>query len=587
MKFLYEWFFLFNLLSIQYFHHITGLTFSVSNYDGYPNDDLDDTKGIQLAIDDAISSGVKSSIVFGIGTYNISSEITIFNATNLTIIGQGMDQTFLIGNSPSSIFLVEFSQRLTITSLSIDYDPLPFTAGYVIHVNETYLDLQVIPPHQTNINQQVQAILRYDPMAMRPAFGPNTYEIYQTPFSNATTSLISPGILRIPLNSPSKFIVGDPIVVRYAFANHAISEKDSCDLTIDSIRIFTSWCMGFTTARTKRLHMQNFHVRPRMDRWMSTIVDCIHLMDTRESITIENSQCSSMGDDGLNVHATYFTVKEIINSTTLIVQTSLFPTLLNVGTGTDLEFSNYQTPFTPHARGTVIFTKVHDSNSQMFIFNSSVNANVNDTVVISDTPQLTITNFTVENNRARGILLETRNISIKQSIFNRTSGPAILFQPSLSWHEGPYAINVTLSENLFINNNEGISKAKGVIAILPDPIQSIPIITNVHITSSTFFLGMYNPGVVQSYNGHDILFDGNYIATNHSLPFIAICNTRNITANNNTLMNKIGKIDQYYTLDQTSRCFTNLSSLIDLPASAFNSSFPPPVALHDSIANES
>jgi hypothetical protein len=59
----------------------------------------------------------------------------------LTITGQAIDQTFLIGNSPSSIFLVEFSQDLIITSLSIDSDPLPFTAGYIIHVNETYLDL--------------------------------------------------------------------------------------------------------------------------------------------------------------------------------------------------------------------------------------------------------------------------------------------------------------------------------------------------------------------------------------------------------------------------------------------------------------
>jgi hypothetical protein len=558
--------------------YITGFIFDVSNYGAYPNDNLDDTNGIQLAINKAIHSGLNNNVVFGFGTYNLSSEITIFYANNLTITGQGIDKTLLIGNSPSSIFFVEFCQGLIITSLSIDYDPLPFTAGYVIHVNETYLDLEVKPPHQTNINQQVQAILRYDPISMRPAFGLNTYEIYQTPFPNATTSLISPGIVRIPLNLPSKFIVGDPIVVRYAFQNHVIVEKDSQDLTIQSINIYTSWCMGFGAGRTKRLNIIDFNVIPRNERWMSTIADCMHFMDTREYIYIENSKCSSMGDDGLNVHATYFSVKQIINSTTLIVQTLLFPTILNVGIGTDLEFGSSQQPFTPHARGTVISTKIYDSNSQIFTFNSSVNVTVNDTVVISDTPQLTIRNLTVENNRARGILLETRNVTVTQSIFNRTSGPAILFQPSLSWHEGPYAINVTLSENLYINNNEGISKNKGVISILPDPIQLIPIITNVQITSSTFLIGKYNQGVLQSYNGDNISFYGNYIATNHSLPFIAICNTRNITANNNTLINNLAKIDQYYTLDQNTRCLTNLSSLIDLPPSAFNSSFPPPVA---------
>jgi hypothetical protein len=198
---------------------------------------------------------------------------------------------------------------------------------------------------------------------------------------------------------------------------------------------------------------------------------------------------------------------------------------------------------------------------------------------VSDVPKLTIRNFTVENNRARGILLETRNIDIKQSLFNRTSGPAILFQPSLYWHEGPHAINVTLSENLYINNNEGIAQQEGVITILPDPTQLVPIVTNVQITSSTFLVGDYNQGIIQSYNGNDIAFQGNYIATNHSGPLITICNTRNITANNNTVVNKLTKIDQYYILDQNNPRLANLSSLIDLPPSAFNSSFPPPVAL--------
>jgi hypothetical protein len=286
----------------------------------------------------------------------------------LTITGQGIDKTLLIGNSPSSIFFVEFCQGLIITSLSIDYDPLPFTAGYVIHVNETYLDLEVKPPHQTNINQQVQAILRYDPISMRPAFGLNTYEIYQTPFPNATTSLISPGILRIPLNLPSKFIVGDPIVVRYAFQNHVIVEKDSQDLTIQSINIYTSWCMGFGAGRTKRLNIIDFNVIPRNERWMSTIADCMHFMDTREYIYIENSKCSSMGDDGLNVHATYFSVSQVINSTALVIQTSNSPEKLDVGVGTRVEFSSNAQPFTAYARVTIASSSMVSWNSRLFTF---------------------------------------------------------------------------------------------------------------------------------------------------------------------------------------------------------------------------
>lgn len=210
-----------------------------------------------------------------------------------------------------------------------------------------------------------------------------------------------------------------------------------------------------------------------------------------------------------------------------------------------------------------------DRNSQIFLFNRSIDANINDTVVINGTSQVTINNFTVENNRARGILLETRNVIVEKSIFNRTSGPTILFQPSLSWHEGPFAINITLNENLFIYNNEDISKNKGIISILPDPIQLIPIIKNIIIKSSTFLIGKFNEGLLQCYN---ISFYQNYIKTNHSSSFIFICNSNN----NNTLINYF---QQFYILDQTSICFNNLSSFIDLPSFALNSSFPPPIIL--------
>ncbi|CAF3719681.1 unnamed protein product, partial [Rotaria sordida] len=435
--------------------------------------------GIQLAVSEAIKSGLHNSVVFGFGTYNLSSEIIVSYANNLTVIGQEIDKTFLIGNSPSSIFSIKSCQGLIITSLSIDFDPLPFTA--------------VKPPHQTNINQQVEAILRYDPIAMRPAFDPNTYDMYQRPPPNTTTSLFSPGVLRIPLKKPAKFVVQDPIVVRYAFQKHVIASMDAQDLTIQSINIYTSWCMGFAATRTKRLNIIDFNVAPRSERWMSIIMDCMHFTDSREYISVSNSKCSSMGDDGLNVHAMYFIVKKIINSTALIVQTLSWPYILDVGIGTHLEFSSNQQPFTPHAKGTVVSTKIYDSLSQLYTFDSPLDVTVNDYVVV-----------------------KTRNVNVKQSVFNRTSGQAILFQPSLHWDEGPHAINVTLSENLFVNNNEGLARQEGVITILPVPVQLVPTIKNVQITSSTFLIGNYYQGVIQSYNGNNIAFYGNYIATNHS-----------------------------------------------------------------------
>lgn len=207
-----------------------------------------------------------------------------------------------------------------------------------------------------------------------------------------------------------------------------------------------------------------------------------------------------------------------------------------------------------------------------------MNVNLGDwACVADDRSSLIVRNFTASQNRARGVLLETRNIDIRQSVFNRTSGPAVLIQPSMFWSEGPEARNISLINNLYIENNEGIARQSGIISILPDPPQLTPVINDLRIESSTFYFGAHSQGLLQSDNANNLSLKGNYIAVNSSSPIISICNSRNISAYNNCVINSGQAIDQYFTFDTNNPCLTNLSSLIDLPSSAFNSSFPPPI----------
>jgi hypothetical protein len=156
-----------------------------------------------------------------------------------------------------------------------------------------------------------------------------------------------------------------------------------------------------------------------------------------------------MGDDGLNVNGIFLLVIQIIDSKTVVIQAKGWTEPLNVGIGTHLEFSSKQQPYTVHGTGTVASITSDSQDSRKFTFTNPVNATVGDWVCVADTPLLTIRNFTVANNRARGVLLETRNIDIRQSVFYQTSGPAVLIQPSMYWREGPEARNVTLIGNRY------------------------------------------------------------------------------------------------------------------------------------------
>jgi hypothetical protein len=573
---LYHRWFLLIIASIQY-SSINGLIFNVSNNGAYPNDNIDDTNSIQTTINQAIMNGPNNIVMFQAGTYDVSSSFYISNAVNLTVMGQGQDVTNILGHVPTSIFTVISCQGIMITMLAIDFNPLPFTAGYVTTVNTNYLIVQIVPPHRADVGQQVEALLRYDSNLMRPAIGPNTYEMYQTPPPNINTSLVGNGTLSVPLGYPSSFAVGDAIIVRYAFVNHAFYANDVPDFTLQSITIYTAWYMGIFTLRTPRLNIIDYHVKRYNGRWMSTAADCMHFADSRQYINIYDSTCEGQGDDGLNVQAFYFSVLQVINSSALIIQEYNWPETLNVGIGTNLEFSTSQQPFNAYSIATVASSSVYGANSRLFTFINSINASVGYWVCVSDTPLLTIRNLTVANNRARGVLLETRNIHMTQSLFNRTSGPAVLIQPSLYWYEGPATRNMTLDYNMYISCNEGVTQEKGMIALLPYPVQLAPVMSQIQIMSSTFILGQYSVNVLQCANADDVLISDNYITTSNSAGIILLCNSRNISAYNNCINNNQSLITQFYSYDNTNPCLTNLTSQINLQPSGFNSTFAPPV----------
>ncbi len=551
--------------------------FFVSDYGAYPNDHIDDSNAIQLAVNSAIDEGLNSTVIFGYGTYNLSSTINITNPSNLTITGQGADQTLLLGTVSMTVFTVQNGVGLIISSLSIDFDPLPFTGGYIVSVTDTYVDIKIQPPHQISIENQIDLLMRYDAVEMRPAFGPNTYEYYPTEPMNS--SMISAGLLRVTLTSASQFIIGDAVLARYAANEHrAIFANTVTDLTFQSINIYASWFMGIVTNQIRRLNILNVQIAPRNGRWLSTVMDCLNFKNNREYINIFDSTCEATGDDGLNVHQPYLTIVDIINSTTVMTQVTN-GTDPYIEVGNRVELSSSMKPFTVYQTATVDSFVITGPFSRIITLNTSVNASVDDHIGNADTPQLTIRNFTVKNNRAHGALLETRNVDIRNCVFNRTSAPAIYFQPSLFWNEGPTARNVTLINNLYISCNEGIGQDHGVISITLTPTQLEPVMKDIRIESSTFYFGNYSRGFLLSRSADNVYISGNYMATNNSAPFIILCNSRNVTASNNTVINKEFPIDKYYVFDTLKLCEVNLSSLIDLPPSAFNSSFPPPVDL--------
>ena len=563
--------------------------FHPEQFGAVADDGSDDTAALQATIDAAIRAGPYSTVQLAAGQYDISDALHIHNAVYFTLAGVSPSSTLLLVHAVSAVLDFGDCQHLTFSFFSIDFtaDFLPFTAGYITNVSSAApftFDVKIVPPHPVQANMTSAAIFVYDVTNGRPASGPDTYEIFQT-VDPATrgSSIVADGVVRFALERRSELSVGQPVVVRYDGGPHAISGGDSYDVTLQSMVVYTSWDMSHASNRIHGLRVVDYHVMRAEGRWLSTWADCMHFGDFRPladrpwAIAIVDSSCEGMGDDGLNVHAYFYNTTQLINSTTLVI--SLLDgrgwlDTLNVGVGTSMTFSRAATPYLPYAQYKIAALAQYSSSSYVYTFTTPIlDVALYDFAYVSNSPSVLLSNFTVHNNRARGVLLETHNVTIERSLFQHTSGPAILFQPSMYWGEAEEGANVTVRETVFDSCNQGIAQQEGVIAILPDPIQTMGVIRDITVERSTFLQGQYSLALLQSYNGAAVTLQDNWIGNVSGITApVLICNSDGLLVQHNRAWNGSRAP---YGLDSGGVCDDSLSTGLDFTADAFNATFTP------------
>ncbi|CAF3622463.1 unnamed protein product [Rotaria socialis] len=87
-------------------------------------------------------------------------------------------------------------------------------------------------PNLTITGQETDQTLLIVQLPHRSGIGSDAFQIFQTPPTNANASLVSTGILRIPLRSPTKFALRDSILAIYNSQKHVIIAHYMTNFTI-------------------------------------------------------------------------------------------------------------------------------------------------------------------------------------------------------------------------------------------------------------------------------------------------------------------------------------------------------------------
>ncbi|MDR6549122.1 Ig-like domain-containing protein [Paenibacillus qinlingensis] len=280
---------------------------------------------IQAIIASAVAEG-KSQLVIPPNTYRISPKsgstiIPISNAHNLEIIGDGVT---VIGTTLTRMLEVSNSTNVTISGLTFNYDPLPFTQGHVkaIAPNLSYLDIELSAGYPRQLFSRLSI---YDPVTKFQKHGIN--HLWGT-----TAAWNEDGTMRISLNGVGTNVnVGDPVSMAGGQAPggapHGITVGGSSGIVFRNVTEHTAPGFGFLEAGSEGgTVLDGFKLIPgpapvgaTETPLLTAVWDGIQFKTSYKGPIVENSVVRNAGDDSFSIQSGDYGVVKVQGDEIVIV----------------------------------------------------------------------------------------------------------------------------------------------------------------------------------------------------------------------------------------------------------------------------
>ncbi|MFR9530114.1 MAG: right-handed parallel beta-helix repeat-containing protein [Rikenellaceae bacterium] len=392
---------------------------------------------------------------------------------------EGYDSIEIEGNGANFIFhgqvlpfLFENCSAVSVKNLSVDWDiPFlfqaemvaydkkegwrdvrPFTEGFSWSVNNGVLTFPNVDGFSYT---KLGSSLAFDKEEKRVATGVKD-------FSSAPRWVEEreDGILRIhePMKKfpPIGTIVnskGDRNLQRYA---PAFEVKDSQNITLDGVTVHHALGMAYLFERSSDIKILNSNViLPKgSDRVVSTTADATHFANCKGDILIEGCRFENMLDDGTNVHGTYVEVAKIISNNTLQIKFEHFEQsgFKFADKGDEVWFIKSPSPDRAEVARVASIKVINEIYSEL-TFDSDLPTDLKIGDILENktwNPTFTMRGCTIQNHRARNVVLKTPLKTVIEDNYFSSQMSAILFRgETYFWFESGAVEDVVIRNNHF------------------------------------------------------------------------------------------------------------------------------------------
>ncbi|CAM1373245.1 right-handed parallel beta-helix repeat-containing protein [Tenacibaculum xiamenense] len=443
----------------------TQINVQVSDFGAIANDGIDDTPGIQKALNFCKKTANKTKavkLIFNKGVYDLHTNankthlLNLKKANNILIDGNGAE--IVIHDPLKGFFSLFNSNNIIVKNLYIDYDPLPFTQGRIVgvHIKNKTFDLKIdhdFPSLKHEMFQKASRVWGMLMDEMNPGKlkdgAPNLYQSKQ--FEE-----LSGGIFRITVRSQKllKHMKINDSYVHIARTNgRTIFKTDrSKDITYLNITSYSSPAGTYNAGEMKDWSIIGCKVKLKKGRIHSANADCLHIKGGTIGPWVENCLFEGYSDDAVNLKSSKRHILNQVSPTEIVLNKK-------VKKGSILRIYN------PRAgeligKFKVIGTKKLDNSKVKVTLNEELKTTLNvGTTKKHDIAYLdsesnesfVIRNNVFKNARRYGILLQSSNGVIENNVFENLSQSAITINNGVDWGEGFVAQNIVVHKNTFSN----------------------------------------------------------------------------------------------------------------------------------------
>ena len=479
------------------------------------NENVDNAAAIiNKALEHCRKTGA-SKLVIPRGTYKSfdGTQIIVQDFEDFTIDGQG--STIIINKNlrksgPSTLSIAR-CKRTLLENLNFDWDWNSNLLASVVEVvggNDKYFDIKFLEYEDfPQKDVRIGIFSAYDPKTKSVGIENGktlAFNMFVGRGKPVETQWIASNILRIKTKNP--FEAGELYRLQHSYYEYGcVSMLSNTHLTLRNFNIYSCSGHAFTVSGTQKYwHFDNVNiVRPPNSerRAITTTADHLHIAQSQGYMKMENCEFSLGADDCINMHDCSIIMDRESDETLLSVNTRN-SYLYNEGEEIELR----QDDFSPAGfTGKVIEKTLVDKERK--IYRVRLDKPIPEMkgvyfVLFSkkyDTRNMIVRNCYFHDNRARGVLILARDVTVENCRFFHNEMGAIKIETGFtgnSWCEGYGVENVVVRNCTFDTCNPSGSMTNGYerdiymgVYLFTDPSYrktDYPILRDIMFENNTF-----------------------------------------------------------------------------------------------------